>query len=430
MIEEVKTPVLLKGSDGAGGEGAPQVATESVAPTENPERRKRRRNRKYENGVGFSGEHGGEGRERIRNKDKSMRAAHVGHVGMDNGRGNMDPASQLCTCRCLAPHPFYMPFMTPQNHILPIVPQYAYSLLVGNRDLIQHKLHFHVKCSIPFYDESTLINSIAANLNGNNGTLLGLSIAAPCPESNTPFHMESTSAQIATHGFDILHSAMLKVLAVNCDKIKTADDTSAFCMEACSILQDCVGLICLNGNSFAGKSIMFAFDTPELSPLDIERRLRGLFPSHAMDPRNLVTSSIPTGNMLLSPPPKPINVHQLPHSTLHILPGVASSFLAKALGPDSLLDASVVDERSVGKDLAFSFGLKPIVEGMPVHIRTQVEEIKGMLEFALPKRVEAYDKAYKELEDLMNLAQVLARISPEDVVREVKVLQVAPAVAE
>ncbi|KAJ3217157.1 hypothetical protein HDU67_008377 [Dinochytrium kinnereticum] len=432
VLTETDVPVEAAKEDSLQLSQAPPCAEASL---ELPERRKRRRNRKYENGATFGPDNGDA--TRSRQKDRSMRPTQIGKVTAESaaGRGTVDASMHMHTnmaislampviripksvyLSLLGAHPLSWSFLPQSSGTLPFNSQYSYSLLLGHRELIHDKLHFHIKCTSPFYDEYTLINTIASSLRDKNGTVLGFSIAAPCSDNNAPahssFYIESTASQLASHGFDIFFVAMLKVLFSNCPKAN--EDLNSFCLESCSILQDCLGLVCLSGNMFAGKSIMFAFDTPELSPADVERRLTEIIPSHPQPTKNGDVN----GTHLLSSPPKPIAVHQLPHSTLHILPGITASFLTKAFGPDSLLRASEIDEDAIPNGFSLSSGLKSATAGMPEHVRSNLRDVQGMLDDALPRHLKAYEVAYRELEDMVNLAQVLARISPEDVARRI-----------
>ncbi|KAJ3098946.1 hypothetical protein HDU96_010884 [Phlyctochytrium bullatum] len=175
------------------------------------------------------------------------------------------------------------------------------------------------------------------------------------------------------------------------------------------------------GHTFPGKSVMFAFDTPDLSPNDIERRLKGLFLTTTTKALDSPSNPVP----IL--PPKPVAVHQLPHSTIHVLPGVHSSFVAKLFGPDSLLGMQDVDDADLptGFDLPhIHAGQKGLQEnGIPARIKDQVDAVNRMLEQEMPKRIKAYENLYGEFEDLIHLANVLYRITPEDAIKEFEVIR-------
>ncbi|KAJ3094882.1 hypothetical protein HDU97_007511 [Phlyctochytrium planicorne] len=158
-------------------------------------------------------------------------------------------------------------------------------------------------------------------------------------------------------------------------------------------------------NSFAGKSIMFAFDTPDLGSADVERRLRAILPMDS------TTDIDVNGNRIPYPPPKPVSVHQLPHSTLHVLPNVNSSFLAKVFSAENLLGTWDLDEESI--PLGFDLQLNSTT-GMPERMKARLGEIEKMLETALPEQISEYERSYRELEEMVQLAHVLARVTPED----------------
>ncbi|KAJ3289251.1 hypothetical protein HDU79_004209 [Rhizoclosmatium sp. JEL0117] len=251
------------------------------------------------------------------------------------------------------------------------------------------------------------------------------------------------SASIATSYFDLFHSAALTVLSRNCQPLKHDSglpNLSRFCVEACAFLQDCIGIVCVNRSVLAGSSIVIPFDTPELMPYDIERRLAVITPhlfasidiklskaggpatssSHSHEPESSSTessvlpapTSTPTIPLLPTNLPSLIKVHQLPHSSFHIRPNPVDEFIPRVLksdgimkalsgeAPEYLMDLSG-DETSASRDqlvARFTALQKQVMDG-------------------LEAKVVVYQEQFQELERLAALYEILKSVQKEDLVR-------------
>ncbi|KAI9365993.1 hypothetical protein DFJ73DRAFT_806600 [Zopfochytrium polystomum] len=176
----------------------------------------------------------------------------------------------------------------------PSLSQYSQFFLLGSREVFNDKLVVQVKEIVPFpSNEVNMLNILASHMNSNGSTILGWAVSSrylDVSSSLTSTLIDAAAAQIATSYFDLFHTAVLNVFARNSAVLKVDNSLSSlskFCIDTCTFLQDCVGLVCLPRNVFSGSSIMIAFDSPQLMPYDIERRLAVLCPPlfAAIDPK-------------------------------------------------------------------------------------------------------------------------------------------------
>ncbi|TPX70121.1 hypothetical protein CcCBS67573_g06623 [Chytriomyces confervae] len=166
---------------------------------------------------------------------------------------------------------------------------YTHYLLLGTRDIVNDKLVLHVKSLVPFGStDADILHAFISHLNVDGQTVLGWVAATrfdsiPLPQSvnaQQPL-LEMACVSIATAYFDLFHSAALTALARNCEPLKRdsgLQNLSRFCVEACAFLQDCVGIVCVNRSPLMGHQMILPFDTPELMPYDVERRLAVIAP--------------------------------------------------------------------------------------------------------------------------------------------------------
>ncbi|KAJ3318756.1 hypothetical protein HDU76_000740 [Blyttiomyces sp. JEL0837] len=343
----------------------------------------------------------------------------------------------------------------------PSLSQYSQYLLVGTREVFNDKLTLQIKTAIPFpSSELGFLTMLATHLNSDSQTILGFAVVSRFLHtltSTTSSQLDSAASLIATSYFDMFHTAVLNVFARNSAVLKSEPSLSAlsrFCIDTCTFLQDCVGLVCLPRNMFAGNSMMVAFDTPQLMPYDIERRLAILAPElfAAIDPSlapaepdtggtksetdpstsasNISTPPMNPGKPVYAgprlPPPSPhppmplpvppAKVHQLPYSTLHILTSPHASFLATCLGAEAVLrPPGELDDSKIPRDLQLQSDDGSAA--MPAWLRGKVVKLQSLVAEGLPRRVAVYEEAFRELEALTHIAEALGRVTPEDIAR-------------
>ncbi|KAI8841453.1 hypothetical protein BJ741DRAFT_594234, partial [Chytriomyces cf. hyalinus JEL632] len=163
---------------------------------------------------------------------------------------------------------------------------YTHYLLLGTRDIVNDKLVLHVKSLVPFGStDADILHAFISHLNVDGQTVLGWVAATrfdsiPLPQSvnaQQPL-LEMACVSIATAYFDLFHSAALTALARNCEPLKRdsgLQNLSRFCVEACAFLQSFSFNL---GSPLMGHQMILPFDTPELMPYDVERRLAVIAP--------------------------------------------------------------------------------------------------------------------------------------------------------
>ncbi|KAJ3189530.1 hypothetical protein HK101_008930 [Irineochytrium annulatum] len=308
----------------------------------------------------------------------------------------------------------------------PSTPTTAFShfLLLGSREVFNLKLHLQVRCVVPV-EEATLPNVLASHIGTRSeNSILGFGVTAPF--INTILTVETIASNIATHFFDNFTTQLLRALAVNCPcPLSTPDQMRAFSREACAMLQDCVGLVSLMGDRFAGKGIMMAFEGNVLQQ-DIEARTRALFDAGVVNGVRQLSGE--QGGSTT-----PAKVHQLPHSALHVLPGPTSGFISKVFGADSLLRPADADVGSVPDEFRLDGGVAAmedeVIESgaredgdfsdLPQPVRGRCEEVMRQLEVTLPAKMDLHEASYRELEDMTLVAELLAKITADDIARAV-----------
>ncbi|KAJ3205457.1 hypothetical protein HDU83_001252 [Entophlyctis luteolus] len=349
----------------------------------------------------------------------------------------------------------------------PPMTSYSQFLLIGTRDIINDKLFLDIKSFVPFSSSDTsVLNAFVTHLNKNNNeTVLGWAVSTrfdttalpQAPSQQQPL-LDMTCAAIATSYFDLFHSAALMVLSRNCEPLKRDSglpNLSRFCVEACGFLQDCIGLVCVNRSVLAGNSIMVPFDTPELMPYDVERRLAVITPhlfasidmklskppatvsvasvaninnvsagstenpdsqsQHGTLPSVISAESFPAIPLLPPNLPALIKVHQLPHSTLQVLPSALNAFRAHALRCESVVAGILGDESSQGFNDSEEYARDWETES--ANILERAVKLGEDLHDELERRVVEYQQSFDELEDMAAVFEALKEVSRDDLAK-------------
>ncbi|KAJ3417092.1 hypothetical protein HDV05_006951 [Chytridiales sp. JEL 0842] len=353
-----------------------------------------------------------------------------------------------------------------QPYVWPPETQYSQWILVGTRDTFNHKLMMEIETAVPFSSTPNhLASMIASNINKEGRTVLGWAVSTRHgdPYTPTPASLEAAAEKVSTAYFDVFQSAFLNVMATNCHTLKsnpTRENVTRFCQEACGMMLDSIGLVCLSRNIFAGGATMVSFDTPFLTPADVERRLLTIMPDlrdllsktssttattipsfppnvapfdthpQQQPPFVIPPSKHPATLINVIPPSKP--VRQLPHSSLHILPGPLSDFASKIISPEFLLKPSLSSSPSTQttrqRDRGFAFpdddapppsSTTPSSTALPPRLDSIATKIRDMVNVSLGSQVDAYAQKLAELKELMYLAKILNGISEAEIDKEV-----------
>ncbi|KAJ3388475.1 hypothetical protein HDU84_009749 [Entophlyctis sp. JEL0112] len=329
----------------------------------------------------------------------------------------------------------------------PPMTSYSQFLLIGTRDIINDKLFLDIKSFVPFSSSDTsVLNAFVTHLNKNNNeTVLGWAVSTRFDTTALP---QAPSQQQPL--LDMTADGALEKLRASQERFGASEPKPFLCRS----LWIFAGLH-WSWSVLAGNSIMVPFDTPELMPYDVERRLAVITPhlfasidmklskppatvsvasvaninnvsagstenpdsqsQHGTLPSVISAESFPAIPLLPPNLPALIKVHQLPHSTLQVLPSALNAFRAHALRCESVVAGILGDESSQGFNDSEEYARDWETES--ANILERAVKLGEDLHDELERRVVEYQQSFDELEDMAAVFEALKEVSRDDLAK-------------